>query len=277
MTLSARPIVVGVDESRESLRAAAMAWSIAEAGGRPCHAVYAMPDSLPAPLIPDLWRGTRSGFRTIDTRARARVQHALRTVLPSKIAQGLETRTGRAPIVIADAARRHRAALVVVGSARDSRGRTAQYLLRRGSWSVLVVRSAPPIRRILAAVDGSEASQAAVRAGEEYARVLGASLQAVHVMDLSKDPTTRHQGRLERSQEALSRFLSRHGGVKGSVRRAATASAGIIGAAAKWRAELVIVAARRRGRIDRLLLGSATERLLTDLPTSLLVVRAPRR
>ena len=254
-----------------------MAWSIAEAGGRPCHVVYAIPEPPPAPLIPDLWRGTRSGFRTIDTRARARLQHALRSVLPRKIAEDLETPTGRAPIVIADAARRHKAGLVVLGAARGARGRTAQYLVRRGSWSVLVVRSAPPIRRILAALDGSAASQAALRAGEEYARILGASLRAVHVMDASEDPTMRRFGRLERSQEALSRFLGRHGGVGGSVRRAATASAGIIGAAAKWQAGLVSVASRRRGRIDRLLLGSTTERLLTDLSSSLLVVRAPRR
>ena len=277
MASSARPIVVGVDGSRESLRAAALAWSIAEPAGRPCYLVYAAPELRPGPLIPDLWRGTRAGFRTIDTRARARLLHALRSVLPRKIADDLETRTGRAPIVIADAARRHKAGLVVLGAASDSRGSTAQYLLRRGAWSVLVVRSAPPIRRILAAVDGSATSQAALRVGEDYARILGASLRVVHVMATSDDPTTPGRGRLERSQEALSRFLSRHGGVKGSVRRASTASAGIISAADKWKAGLVIAAARRRGRIDRLLLGSTTERLLTDLPTSLLVVHAPRR
>lgn len=276
MRASAAPIVVGVDGSKPSLRAAVLAWSIAETTGRRLHLVYAVPELSTATLIPDVWRGARSGFRVADPRARGKVVRALRNVLPRTVAETVEARPGRAPMVIADAARRLNAGLIVLGSSPDSRARSAQYLVRRGAWSVMVVRSAPPIRRILAGVDSSAASQPALRAGKEYARIFGASLRVVHVMEMRDDPTMRGS-RFERSQEALSRFLDSHSSVRGSVRRASTASTGIISAAAKWQAGLVIVATRRLGRVDRLLLGSTTERLLVDLPTSLLVVRTARR
>ena len=273
MPVSTAPILVGVDGSRASLRAAALAWRIAEQAGRRCHLIYAVPELRTASHIPDVWRGARSsGFRVVDPRARGKVVRALRNVLPRALADTVDARPGQAPLVIADAAQRLRAGLIVVGGAPNARARTAQYLVRRGSWSVMVVRTGSPIRRILAAVDGSAASQTALRAGEAYARLLGASVRAVHIMEAPNDTERRGLGRLERSQEALSRFLAREGSVQGSVRRASTASEGLISAAAKWRADLVIVAARRRGRLDRLLLGSTTERLITDLPSSLLVV-----
>jgi nucleotide-binding universal stress UspA family protein len=270
--------VVGVDASRRSLRAAVMAWRIAGTTERRLHLVYATPEIPTASFIPDVWRGARAGgFRVADPRARGKVVRALRTVLPRTVADSLEARPGQPPTVVAAAAQRVGAGLVVVGGGRRSGARTAQYLVRRGRWSVMVVRSTPPIRSILAAVHDSAGSQPALRAGREYARIFSASLRVVHVVEVRNDPAMRGLGRLERSQEALSRFLDRQGGVRGSVRRAATASAGIVQAAAKWRAGLVIVSARRLGHVDRLLLGSTTERLLDDLPTSLLVVRTSRR
>ena len=42
--------------------------------------------------------------------------------------------------------------------------------------------------------------------------------------------------------------------------------------AAVWRADLLVVGSHGKGWIDRLLIGSTTERLLNRLPTSLLVV-----
>jgi nucleotide-binding universal stress UspA family protein len=54
--------------------------------------------------------------------------------------------------------------------------------------------------------------------------------------------------------------------------------------AAEWHADLLVVGSHGKGWVDRLLIGSVTERLLNQLPTSLLVVpvsalvevRAPR-
>ncbi len=44
--------------------------------------------------------------------------------------------------------------------------------------------------------------------------------------------------------------------------------------AAAWLADLVVVGSHGKGVVDRLLLGSVTERLLNQLPTSLLIVPA---
>jgi nucleotide-binding universal stress UspA family protein len=281
MVPRAGPIVIGVDGSRASLRAADLAWRIGERSGRPCYPVYAVPEVPTAMLVPDLWRGARAAFRLSDRTARARVERALRRVVPRAVARQLDARPGRAPIVIAEAARRRAATLVVLGAAPDSRGRTAQYLVRRRTSSILVVRSARAIRRILIAIDGSAASHAALAAAQDVARLWDAHIRAVHVVELVQFPVALPPGAhdaefLRRSRDALDRRLNRYSGVTGSVRRAPSASAGIAAEAAKQRADLVVVSSRR-GRVERLLLGSTTERLLADLPTSLLVVRPPRR
>ena len=44
--------------------------------------------------------------------------------------------------------------------------------------------------------------------------------------------------------------------------------------AAAWEADLLVVASHGKGWLDRLLIGSVTERLLNQLPTSLLVLPA---
>ena len=43
----------------------------------------------------------------------------------------------------------------------------------------------------------------------------------------------------------------------------------------RWQADLLVVATHGKGFVDRLLLGSVTERVLNHLPTAVLVVPAP--
>lgn len=279
MAANTGPIVVGVDGSPGSLRAARMAWEIARLTGRRCYPVYAVPEVPAATLVPDLWRGARSGYRVNDPTARRQVERALRRVVPRAIVTNLQAKPGSAPVVIAATARRLRASVIVVGATSGSRGRTAQYLVRRGTPAVLVVRAARPIHGILVAVDGSPASRAALRAAGEYARPWGARISAVHVVEsvqfpVALPPRAHADEFMRRSRDALGRLLDRYAGISGAVRRGASAAAGIAAEAAKQKPDLVVVASRHRGRIGRLLLGSTTEQLLADLPTSLLVVRA---
>ncbi|HYT71690.1 MAG TPA: universal stress protein [Gemmatimonadales bacterium] len=46
--------------------------------------------------------------------------------------------------------------------------------------------------------------------------------------------------------------------------------------AAGWPADVVVVGSHGKGWVDRLIVGSVTERLLNRLPASLLVIPAPR-
>ena len=46
--------------------------------------------------------------------------------------------------------------------------------------------------------------------------------------------------------------------------------------AAKWGADVVVLGSHGKNWVDRLLLGSTTERLIADLPSSLLVAPAAR-
>jgi nucleotide-binding universal stress UspA family protein len=56
------------------------------------------------------------------------------------------------------------------------------------------------------------------------------------------------------------------------VTRYGTAGDTILQEATEWGADLVVVGSHGKGWVDRLLIGSVTERLLNRLPTSLLVV-----
>jgi nucleotide-binding universal stress UspA family protein len=54
----------------------------------------------------------------------------------------------------------------------------------------------------------------------------------------------------------------------------------IAAASEEWSADLVVMASHGRGWVDRVLIGSVTEKLLNRLPTSVLVVpmtKAPAR
>lgn len=50
----------------------------------------------------------------------------------------------------------------------------------------------------------------------------------------------------------------------------------IVQEAGAWHADLVVVGSHGKGWVDRILVGSTTQQLVTDLPTSLLVVPAGR-
>jgi nucleotide-binding universal stress UspA family protein len=46
----------------------------------------------------------------------------------------------------------------------------------------------------------------------------------------------------------------------------------IVSAAHEWKADLIVVGTHGRNWVDRVLIGSVTERLLNRLPTSMLVI-----
>jgi nucleotide-binding universal stress UspA family protein len=285
-----KPIIVGVDGTPESLRAAELAAQIASAARAqliPVHAVPVIPaftgvaGTEPVFYAPEL--------QTELTRSsRAQITRALEQVLPPAAVERLDVQTGPAPFILAEAARSWQAELVVLGGkqhgalARGLGRSTAHYLVRKLDVPVLVVGdSSAPITKVLVAVDLSPTSAPTVAAAQRLAGLFGARLRLLHVIeplrfsDVAPDSWD-ELGYERRSEELFDRFVTPFKGVPKEdrvIRRGIPAEM-IAGEAGAWHADMVVAGSHGKGWVDRILVGSATERLVTELPTSILVVPA---
>jgi nucleotide-binding universal stress UspA family protein len=148
---------------------------------------------------------------------------------------------------------------------------------------VLVTRDAPNVvRRVLAAVDLSTAAGPTLRAAERYAALFDAELRVMSVLEPlpwipeaplppSRDYQTLFEEHLEREVWPLIGYP----GVTKTLRHG-TAAQAIADEAAGWSADLVVLGSHGKGWVDRVLIGSVTERLLNHLPASLLIVPVGR-
>jgi nucleotide-binding universal stress UspA family protein len=286
--MSAKTIVVGVDASPPSLRAAALAWRIGRATGATCRLIHAVREPLAALAFE---QASVAGHRLVERVAiesRRALLARLRRVVPPAVARTLQVWPGRAARVLAERAAYYEATLVVLGRkrhgplARALGGSTAHYLVRTLELPILI-GSSSAIRRILVAVDESATAEPTLHQGRELAGRLDADLRVLHVVEpvryaylVPRAPDRKLLQR--RSVEAFNRFASRLGIPESerSVRRG-SADAEIAAEAARWRADVVVVGSQGKGFVDRVLIGSTTEWLLDHLTTaSLLVVPAPR-
>ncbi|MGH7519893.1 MAG: universal stress protein [Gemmatimonadales bacterium] len=281
-----QPIVAGVDGSPESSRAALLAWRIARAADVQCVLVYAVPDvwapGAIAPLV-----NSAEVFDTLVSELRRDLARELSGEIPAAILQGLVARAGRPGVVLDQVAREYGASLTVVGGrrhgalARGLGGSTAHHLVRTSAAPVLVVEaSSRAPRRILVASDLFAAASPTLSAAGRYAQLLEAQIRIVHVVEPAKFPTVvplsldmsefEERSRIE-FQRLVETELS-HVPPDDRVVRRGRADEEIAEEAAAWHADLIVVGTHGKGWIDRLLIGSTTERLLNRLPTSLLVV-----
>lgn len=287
--MTAESIVVGVDDTPPSLRAATLAWTIGEATGATCHLVHAVPDAV---AMSEFERASAVGpglAERLEREAGRRLTARLRSVVPAGAARALEVRRGRAAPVLAERAAHHHATLVVLGRKRHGPleralgGSTAHYLVRALDVPILL-GTGSSIRGVLAAIDVSPAAAPTLRAARWLANGLGADLRVLHVVSPARYPRVvpRAPDRklLERqAAEAFDRFAQELGVAEAerTVRRGSP-EIEIAAEAANWKADMVVVGSQGKGFVDRLLIGSTTEWLLDRLATvSLLVVPVGRR
>ena len=143
------------------------------------------------------------------------------------------------------------------------------------------------IRRILIPTDGSEGVKLAVRKGVGLARLAGAEVLGVYVMDSASfaplpgdfeweslrdafEEQARHalsfveEAAREERVSARTRVLEGH------------PSEEILKAAREWPADLIVMGTLGRSGLAHLLLGSVAERVMRHAPCPVMVVRAPR-
>lgn len=281
--MSEKPIVVGVDGSPESARAARMGWHLATAMGAPCRLIHVIPDAW---VTPDLAAVpiTPALAEQVVADARRGIRDSLADSVPQAALDALEINVGRAPHVLAEAAAG--AQLVVLGAkthgplARGLGGSTAHYLVRSIDVPVLVVALAGwPVHRVLAAVDLSYAAAPTIAAAQLVAQRLHARLRILHVAEPMHAPGVVPVAVDEEAvfQETLRRFQRLIAPVteiepSDRVTRRGLAADTVAKEAADWAADIVVVGSHGKGWIQRMLVGSTAERLMTLLPASLLIV-----
>ncbi|HEX9611732.1 MAG TPA: universal stress protein [Gemmatimonadales bacterium] len=284
--MSWNPIIIGVEASPEAAQAAVFGCRLAQATATTCHLVHAMPDpwitGAEIGVPPDIDR-LREPFAE---RARAEIADALRDAGMTD-PPDVQIRFGGSTRVLAEMASERHAGLVVLGGKRHAAlqrwlgGSTAHSAARAVPVPLLVTRGhVHEPRRVLVAVDLSGAAKPTLRAAERLAGIWDAELRVVTVLEplptvpgavvpqwmefsaLWEETLKRDVWSLVRRPRAQT--IMRHGAVMEVLRREV----------AEWRADLLVVGSHGKGWVDRMILGSMTERLLNELPTSLVVVPA---
>ena len=284
--MAKKAVVVGVDGTEESRRALEVAAHLAAAARSELVPVYAVPDLWLAGGVEQVPAIQPEVYEILIQDARDQMQRFVADVLGGAARAELDLRTGLPAAAIADAAREHRAELVVLGGkhhgaiARGLGRSTAHYLVRTLDVPVLIVGpGAVSLTHVLAAVDVSKASVPALRAAQRFATLLHAKLRVMHAVEplgLMYLPVSAGDqlGFEERSRAAFERLLRPFPeiGPEDRVVRTGLAPETIIAEATAWPAQLVVVGSHGKNWFDRVLVGSTTERLLNALATSLLVV-----
>lgn len=286
--MSWRPIVVGVDGSPESVRAAAFGCYIARQAGTSCHLVHSIPDYWSAYSVPEMQIDAAELDRAAEAHARGLIAQSLEDRFPDDLVRDITFRVGRAPVVLATEARRLRAEAVVLGGKHHRMlarlgGSTLTHMVRMGTVPMLAVdgtRETPPgVGRILAAVDMSYAAKPTLDAAQRWAALVGARLRVLYVVEpmpivpgfslkVADDEVYRSAQRLVETGIAP---LLTHPDAEIVLRRGRAAAA-IATESESWRADLVVVGSHGKGWVDRLLIGSTSERILQVLPAPTLVV-----
>ncbi len=280
-----KPIIVGVDGTLESVRAAQWGAYIADLAGTTCRLVHAARDYWSAVTIPDSIQDYDQLDQAALSYARSTVTGSLRSDVPPAVLETLEVRVGRPTMILADAARRDQAGLVVLGGKHRRGlerigGSTITHMVRAHDLPVLATDGGgPSVARVLAAVDLSYAAKPVIDAAERWAGLFQAQLRVMHVVEptplipgvavaVNDDETFAASERL--FELSVLPLIARPG-VETVVRRGRSAAA-IVDEATHWHADLIVVGSHGRGWVDRLLIGSTSERLLHVLPASTLVV-----
>lgn len=288
-----RPVVVGVDGSFHGERA--LDWAAAEAAlrGAPLTVLRAYPSAYPAarsgtPGAPAV-QPTSAIAATAEHGCAAAVDH-VRLGHPELSVRG-RTVAGDAADALVEASRS--AALLVVGARGLGRvrgllmGSVSAKVSATGHCPVVVVREAPSRSltglRVVVGVDGSTDSGEALRFAFEAAARRATGLTVVHTWDLLPDatpgaPQLDEAQQVEQRERAavaqtvagfavdfptvdVRRHVVRGHAVDELVRQSANAA-------------LLVVAARRRGTVKGLVLGSTSQGVLPDAHCPVAVVTA---
>lgn len=287
-----RTVLIGTSLGDESDQVVLAGLGVARAAGARVELVHAA--SL-EPLPIDVGGGAEAE-RELIARCREELSRQIeRLGIQELELAGSEVRVGAPYRILAEAAQRIGAGLIVVGAtgsgpfAAELLGSTADRVLRKAFCPVLVVRDGfqVPPRRVLAPVDLSTLSGDAFRCGLHLLTQLAGSgeirVQAVHALSFMDALAVRHRTdgmpieEVERSvDEELRRFV-----LENRCEAPFVVEARVLPGEARFEilrelgehpADLVILGTHGRGGLDRLVLGSVASTVARKAPCSVLMI-----
>jgi universal stress protein E len=205
----------------------------------------------------------------------------------------IEVPVGNRRSELIEAVRRTQADLLVLGAhgdrpAKVGFGTVATMCVRRAPSDVLLVRGTQPqpFRCVLAGVDFSEDSAAALHRAAAIARIDGAALHAVHVIEpemhglpglaLKAEVIERHRRVLDFRLRQFVRARLGENAAQCAMAEDHYDYNGIVARAAQLGADLIVIGKRGRGGLQEFLLGSTAERTLKHSNVSVLAVKSPQ-
>jgi nucleotide-binding universal stress UspA family protein len=267
-------ILVGIDGSGPSRAAAKLAQDLAVAMNCELELAHSIPftltDPLLAPLVPHAMRNAQLMLHREAARISAfSPDRPCRTTLLS----------GKPAEALAGLAASPDVQMVVVGSrgegaaSRVLLGSTSDALAQTCPKPVLVVKEAAPppggVRFIVVGVDGSPESHEAARVAGEMAEATGASLRIACAAPVGDENATAFAASVVR--EAAAR-QSRRMRIERVVLHGRAAEA-LAEAALDPLVAMIVVGHRGRNKVERMLLGSVTDRLVQIATVPVLIVR----
>jgi nucleotide-binding universal stress UspA family protein len=289
--MSWKTILVGVDASPAAARAAQVGLQIATAAQSECRLIHATRDTWGVVAEGGLLAQAAAFRAAALHEVRAQIEAALAGLVPWDVLHDLHVREGWPPAALEDEAHETKADLVVLGAKHHSAlgrwlgGSTVHNVARMLRTPLLVVGTPPAaIRRVLVAADASSAARPTIEAAQRFADLFDAELRVLHVIEpmpmLPETPPTVNPRDYERllEEESAQKIWPLVRADADQVTRYASAETGIAAEAQTWGADVVVVGSHGKGFVERMLVGSVTERLLNQLPSPmLLVVPAGRR
>ncbi|HTH64929.1 MAG TPA: universal stress protein [Gemmatimonadales bacterium] len=283
--MSWKSIVVGVDATPAGGHAAQLGLQIAAAAEVECRLVHATRDVWTAITVEGN-PAHAAAFRAAALHAvRERLNVALEGVVPWKALHNADVREGWAPAVLDDVVREAGADLVILGAKHHTAlgrwlGGSTVHNLARMLRAPLMVTGEPPakIRRVLVALDASAAARPTYEAARRLADLFDAELKALHVIEplpiLPETPPPMNSIDYEQlmEEDCAQKVWPIVGAEAERTIRHAVADFGIAAEAKAWAADVVVVGSHGKGFVERMLVGSVTERLLSDLPAPILLV-----
>ncbi len=172
-------------------------------------------------------------------------------------------------------------------------GSVTEEVVRAAPCPVLTIRSTTEVRpdrtvrRILVPVDFSEASEDAIKHAKEIALTYGAEIDLIHVVEEAVYPSAYGvepvsiptQEIIDRVEDNLSDLVREDIGYEHAMVEAVVGYAprAILDYAEENDTDLIVIATHGRTGLDRILLGSVTERVLRQSPTPVFVVKPGRK
>jgi nucleotide-binding universal stress UspA family protein len=284
---------------------AALAWSVMLAQGFDSelimfHAVVLHGDDAGDEVysrFPDLEKVNRAREQSADSKLGKAISGIDKLVVRQKVRRGFS-----APDEIINYAREEKADLIVLGTHGRKGlqhlllGSVAERVVRFADCPVLAVRCLPDrprrevvLNRIVLPVDFSAHNDRAARYATVLAASLGAEIEVVHVFTRGIPPTFYSIGKesifevdtglVGRAEQAINDFM-RRAGVEKPYRTTLVEgrpAEEIAKAAAKGDCSLVVMSSHGAGAVERMLIGSTTERVLRLAECPVLVIKPGER